>query len=78
MASPLFSSLRRLHFEKTANFRLPMKAKPLVRGRTICCLIADGTDAALVTALAAAVKRSGAMFKVLRPGLNPAAGPAER
>jgi catalase len=43
------------------------KAKPTVQGRMIGCLVADGTDPAFVTALATAVKKNGAMFKVVAP-----------
>ncbi len=50
------------------------KAKPTIRGRTIGCLVADGTDPALVTALADAARKGGAMFKVIAPKVEGAKG----
>jgi len=50
------------------------KAKPTIKGRMIGCLIADGTDAAFVTALATSVKKSGAKLKVVAPKVEGAKG----
>ena len=43
------------------------KAKKTLEGRKVGCLIADGTDEALVSALEAAVKKAGADFAVVAP-----------
>lgn len=50
------------------------KAKPTFQGRMIGVLIADGTDPALVTSLAAAAKSSGAKLKVIAPKVEGAKG----
>ncbi len=50
------------------------KAKPSLQGRMVGCLIADGTDAAAVTALASAVKASGAKMKIIAPKIGGAKG----
>ena len=43
------------------------KGPPPLAGRMIGCLVADGTDAAMVKGLADAAKASGAMLKVVAP-----------
>jgi catalase len=43
------------------------KAKPTLKGRMIGCLVADGTDPALVAALKAGAKTAGATLKVVAP-----------
>ena len=43
------------------------KAKPSLETRMIGCLVADGTDAAIVTALQASAKNAGAMVKIIAP-----------
>lgn len=43
------------------------KAKGTIQGRKVGCLVADGTDATLVTALRAGAKRMGADFAVVSP-----------
>ena len=50
------------------------KAKATLKGRMVGCLIADGTDAATVTALASAVKQSGAKMKIIAPKIEGAKG----
>ncbi len=50
------------------------KAKPTVKGRIIGCLVADGTDPALVTALTASAKQNGAKLKVIAPKVEGAKG----
>ncbi len=46
------------------------KFKPTLKGRTVGCLIAEGTDAAAVKALAAAVAGAGGMLKIVAPELG--------
>ena len=46
------------------------KFKPTLKGRTVGCLIADGSDAAAVKALAAAVAEAGGMLKIVSPKLG--------
>jgi catalase len=43
------------------------KAKPLLEGRMVGCLVADGTDAAMVAAARADVQKAGATFKIIAP-----------
>ncbi len=43
------------------------KYKPMLKGRKIGCLVADGTDPALVAKLKAAAKAEGADFAVIAP-----------
>ncbi len=43
------------------------KAVPTVKGRKVGCLVADGTDAAMVETLKAAAKAQGADFAVIAP-----------
>jgi catalase len=43
------------------------KAKQTLDGRTVGCLIADGSDAALISALKNATKKAGANFKIVAP-----------
>ena len=50
------------------------KAKPTIKGRMIGCLIADGTDAAFVTALKTSAKNAGAKVKVIAPKVEGAKG----
>ncbi len=50
------------------------KAKPTLKGRMIGCLIADGTDAAFVTALQQGAKAQGAKLKVIAPKVEGAKG----
>lgn len=50
------------------------KAKPTLKGRMVGCLIADGTDPATLTALASAVKESGAKMKIIAPKIEGAKG----
>ena len=46
------------------------KAKTTLQGRSIGCLIADGTDAALVATLKSAVVKAGATLKVIAPKID--------
>lgn len=46
------------------------KAKPTLKGRVIGCLIADGTDAALIGRLKSAVVKAGATMKVIAPKIE--------
>ena len=50
------------------------KAKPTVKGRMVGCLVADGTDPALVTALKAHAQSEGAKLKVVAPKVQGAKG----
>jgi catalase len=50
------------------------KAQPTMKGRVIGCLIADGTDPALVTALRSRATQNGAKFKVIAPKVGGAKG----
>ena len=50
------------------------KAKPTLTGRMIGCLVADGTDPALVAALTASAKAKGAKLKVIAPKIEGAKG----
>ena len=43
------------------------KAKPTLKGRKVGCLVADGTDGSVVTALKAAAKAEGADLAVIAP-----------
>ncbi len=43
------------------------KYKPMLKGRKVGCLVADGTDGAIVQALKAAAKAEGADFAVIAP-----------
>lgn len=43
------------------------KAKPTLKGRSIGCLIADGTDSALIATLRSAAAKAGATMKVIAP-----------
>ena len=50
------------------------KAKPTLKGRLVGCLVADGTDPKLVTALEAEVLKTGAQLKVIAPKVGGAKG----
>ncbi len=50
------------------------KTKPTVKGRTVGCLIADGSDPAFITALKASAQKSGAKLKVIAPKVEGAKG----
>ena len=50
------------------------KYKPMIKGRKIGCLVADGSDAALVMSLKAAAKAEGADFAVISPKVGGAKG----
>ena len=50
------------------------KAKPVIKGRMIGVLIADGTDPALIAALKTSAKTSGAKLKVIAPKVEGARG----
>ncbi len=50
------------------------KAKPTVKGRMIGCLVADGTDPALVTALRDKATQNGAKLKIVAPKVEGAKG----
>ena len=50
------------------------KFKPTLQGRMVGCLIADGTDPALVLAVRAAAKANGAKMKVIAPKVEGAKG----
>ncbi|WP_263357275.1 catalase [Acidicapsa ligni] len=43
------------------------KAKATLEGRTVGCLIADGSDGALIKSLKAATEKAGANFKIVAP-----------
>ncbi len=51
------------------------KAKKTLQGRKIGCLIADGTDAALVKSLTAAAKKAKANFEIVAPKVGGAPAP---
>jgi catalase len=50
------------------------KAKPTLKGRVVGCLVADGTDPKLVTAMETAVVAAGAKMKVIAPKVGGAKG----
>jgi len=50
------------------------KAKATLKGRMVGCLVADGTDAAMVAALKTAVTKMGAQMKVIAPKVEGAKG----
>ena len=50
------------------------KAKATLEGRTVGCLVADGTDAGLLASLRAESKKAGATFKVIAPKVEGAKG----
>ncbi len=50
------------------------KAKPTLKGRLVGCLVADGTDPKLVTALEAEAVKLGAQVKVIAPKVGGAKG----
>ncbi len=50
------------------------KAKPTLKGRLVGCLVADGTDPKLVTALEAEATKMGAQLKVIAPKVGGAKG----
>ena len=50
------------------------KAKPTLKGRLIGCLVADGTDPKMVTAIEAAATEMGAELKVVAPKVGGAKG----
>ena len=50
------------------------KAKPSLETRVIGCLVADGTDTSIVTALQASAKSAGAMVKIIAPKVEGAKG----
>ena len=50
------------------------KAKPTLKGRQIGCLVADGTDPKLVTAMEQAAAERGAQMKVIAPKVGGAKG----
>ena len=50
------------------------KAKPTLKGRLVGCLVADGTDPKLVTALEAEAVKLGAQLKVIAPKVGGAKG----
>lgn len=53
------------------------KAQPTLQGRVIGCLVADGSDPAIVSALRDAAKSAGADFKVVAPTVEGVAGAGE-
>ena len=50
------------------------KAKPLLEGRMVGCLVADGTDGAMVAAAKAEALKAGATFKIIAPMVEGALG----
>ncbi|MDQ6735837.1 MAG: catalase, partial [Nitrospirota bacterium] len=64
----------RTDLKPSPSLSILQKVRPTVKGRTIGCLIADGTDAAFVTALAASAKSNGAQLKVIAPKVDGAKG----
>ncbi len=50
------------------------KAKPTLKGRLVGCLVADGTDPKLVTAIEAEAVKLGAQIKVIAPKIGGAKG----
>ena len=49
-------------------------AKPTLQGRVVGCLVTDGAEPGLVTALRSAVEKEGGMFKVIAPKVAGVAG----
>ena len=54
------------------------KAKPTIKGRVIGCLVADGSDPAMVLALEASAQKNGAKLKVIAPKIEGAKGAGGR
>ena len=57
----------RTNLKPSPALSLLAKAKPLLKGRMVGCLIADGCDSKLVQGLAAATAKLGADFKIIAP-----------
>jgi hypothetical protein len=50
-----------------ANAERSGKLKPTLKGQQAACLVADGTEPKVVTALEAAATKVGAVFKIIAP-----------
>ena len=46
------------------------KAKPTLEGRTVACLVSDGTSGGLIDSLREAVEGAGAMLKIVAPKIS--------
>lgn len=64
----------RTDLKPSAALSIQKKAKPLLEGRMIGCLVADGTDAALVAAAKADAQKAGVTFKIIAPMVEGALG----
>ena len=50
------------------------KAKPTLQGRMVGCLVSEGADAAVVTALRGEIEQAGGVFKVIAPKVGGVVG----
>jgi catalase len=57
----------RTDLKPSAALSIQKKAKAALEGRTVGCLVADGTDASMVEAAKAEAQKAGANFKVVAP-----------
>ena len=64
VATPLAA---RTNLKPSAALSILLKAKPTFEGRVVGCLVADGSDPALVSAIQAAAKNAGAKVKIIAP-----------
>ena len=64
----------RTDLKTSAALSIQKKAKSLLEGRLIGCLVADGTDATVVSAAKAAAEKGGAKFKIIAPMVEGALG----
>ena len=68
------NKVARTDLKPSAALSIQKKAKPVLEGRMIGCLVADGTDAAMVAAAKVDAQKSGATFKVVAPTVEGALG----
>ena len=64
----------RTNLKPSPTLSILKKTTPTLQGRVIGCLVADGTDAALLTSLRNAAKQSGAKLKIIAPTIEGAKG----
>ena len=64
----------RTDLKPSAALSIQKNAKSLLEGRVVGCLVADGTDAAMVAAAKADAQKAGATFKVIAPMVEGALG----
>ena len=72
--SVMASKPARTDLKPSAALSIQKKSKPLLEGRMVGCLVADGTDAAMVASAKADAQKAGATFKVIAPMVEGAVG----